>query len=727
MNHLEAVKQFHLSRKAKEAIKVGLAFSIVIAIALKLSWMNPYWAGFAVGQVALFSAGQSLHNGALRVAGVMPAVLVSLIIYALAPQERWLFVTLVAGWMMFTTYMMIKDEKLAYLWNVAGFAALAILATTPDSSASIFDAAMGRALETTLGIVVYTLVTVLVWPDTNIGTLKRVTIDLISVQARIFELIGSQENSTEVKKSLKETAEHELQLLAALKQSFYAKGSETYEVKESAEFWKEYYSLSTQLAQSFNRLYNSFMGLRDIDIVKIVPRLDEYRQEIIGRFELTEDILQKGTREFKIEPVVLDVDEAYLESLPPFDQLAFASSKREFEKVERLSRQILECANNIMDDSVIEKMAEPKTRASIYDRLSPDIDHLKGILFIGSITLVSFCIWIFFDPPGHMMWMQLPPTIAMLVAATPQMKTNKMVVPSLIIYPFFLMVNMLVMPQLSGITQLAPLLFICMFCVFYFFTGVYKVLGVIAVTTKLMVHNEQTYDFAASANMIILSVSAYALIYAFSYILNSPRPQRAVLGLIRRYFRSAEFLVSEIQNDEKKGMLRKFKIAFYSYELRTLPLKIKTWSNVINHKNYPENSTDEIEDLLINIYSLSNSIEEWLESSRLHQTKLILTETREELAKWHRGIESVFKGYCNDLDSSLSKQIEDVLKRHITTLESIVNKNNMQIERLDVTAQEKENLYRLMGSYQGLSLSLISYATVAEQINWKHWEEEIFA
>jgi hypothetical protein len=227
--------------------------------------------------------------------------------------------------------------------------------------------------------------------------------------------------------------------------------------------------------------------------------------------------------------------------------------------------------------------------------------------------------------------------------------------------------------------------------------------------------------------MVILSVASYVLIYIFSYILSSPRPQRAFLSLIRRYFRSTHFLASEIQNNEKTGHWRKFKIAFYRYELRTLPLKIKAWSKAINPKGYPENSADEIEELLMNIYSLSSSLEEWLISNRLPQTELILTETREELAKWDRGIERIFKAYYNDLDSTLSKRIEDALMHHINTLESIINKHDTYIKQLDISPQEKENFYHLLGSYLGLSRSLISYAAAAEQINWKHWEEEVFA
>ncbi len=726
MTALETVNNFQLSRKAKEAIKVGLAFSIAIAIAVKLDWMDSYWAGFAVGQVALFPAGQSLHNGALRVVGAFISVIAALIIFSLAPQERWLFAILTATWMMFSAYMMVKNEKYFYLWNVAGFATLAILGTHQMSSGSIFEYAVARGLETTLGIIVYTVVTVLIWPDSNIATLKQGAINLISTQAKILGLLGSQDGSDKAKKTIRQTVERESQLLVALKQSFYAKGSETYEVQEAAEFWKELYTLSIKLSQSFKNLNNSYWSLRNIDLDKIIPKIDQHRQEISRRFELAEDILQKGTRELQITPIVLELNEDYLKSLAPFDQLAFASSKKEFDKVAELSQKILECANDLMNDSVT-KAPTPKRPVSIYERLVPDIERLKSIIFIGSFTLACFAIWFYFDPPGHMFWIQIPPTIAMIVVAVPQMKFNAMIVPAMIIYPIFMMIDFIIMPQLSSMIELAPLLAISMFCVFYFLTGGYKVLGVVAISTKMIINNHQIYDFSSSTNMVLVSIGSYVLVYIFSYILSTPRPQRALLSLTHRYFRGAEFLISEIQSNENKGHWAELKTAFYRYELRTLPLKIKAWSKAINHKHYPNNSVDEIDDLLVNIYSLTSSLEEWFIASRQQLPKHVLTETREELTMWHTGIKHAFKDYNNDLDSSLSTQMESVLIHYTKTLESIINKHEAQIKQLDISVQEKEDFYRLVGSYLGLNRSLISYATAAEQINWKHWEEEFFA
>ena len=539
INTLESIINFQLSRQVKDAIKVALAFAIAYIFALQAGWLSPYWAVLTVGQVALFPGAQSLHNGALRLAGMIPAVLVAVLLYAIAGQDRWLFVFLSCLWIMLATYLMIKDKKRSYMWNVAGFATFMFFTTHITESGDIFNQMSSRVLDTTVAIVTYTLVMVFIWPDTSIGTLKKMSVNLSAIQGKIFNLITSKNALVEDKNSVRQTIKQEILLLNGLQQAFFAKGAETYQVQESAEFWKEFHSLSYQLSESFSRLNNSDLGLGNIELYKLIPELDKYREEINQRFKLTGEILENGNQEFTSETIHLSINETYLATLSPFDQLAFISSRNEFEKVELLSRKRLRCANNIMDESVQIKEAPEKIVSSIYERLIPDIDTLKSLIFVALLTFGVFCIWIFFDPPGHLMWFYIPPTVAMLVAAVPQMKTNQMVVPAFFILIFYLLVYSVVLPKTSGVVELFIVLFICMFLVMYFLKGIHKVVGVIAVATKLMLHNEQTYSFATGANMVICSIGAYTTIYIFSYLLDSPRPQRAILKLIQRYYRSA--------------------------------------------------------------------------------------------------------------------------------------------------------------------------------------------
>ena len=732
MPQLKTLINFQLSCKAKEAIKVALAFSIAYLIALQAGWLSPFWAALTVGQIALFPNAQSLYNGALRLAGLIPAVLVATLIFAIAGQDRWLFVSLASVWMMLATYLMIKDKKRSYMWNVAGFVTFIFLTVQFTSSTDLFNNMASRVLDAIVGIVTYTLVMVFIWPESNIGTLKKIGINLTTIQAKIFTLLASPQNSLEDKKAVRESVKQEIALINGLKQAFFAKGSETYEVQEAAGYWNEFYNLSMQLGNSFGRLNNSGLGLRNIDIERLIPEIDHYRAVINQRLKRAGDILENGVQEFKDETLSLSIDEVYLASLPPFDQLAFISSKTEFKKTEQLSRQLLRCANNIVDESVHKKEASEKVPKSIYEYLIPDIDMLQSLLFIGSFVFGVFCIWIYFDPPGHMMWFYIPPTVAMMVAGTPQMKTNQMVIPTFFILSFFIAVYSVVLPRLSGVVELFLILFVCMFLVMYYLEGVLKVVGVIGVSTKLMLTNEQTYSFSTVSNMLLLSIGTYTIVYMYSYLLDSPRPQRAMLKRIRRYHKSAQFLTS-IKMIGKQNVPQtiwtKLKIAFYRYELKTLPLKIYSWSNAINHKLFPNNTPESITDLLLGLHSLSNSLEEWFESNHLPQTPFLFNKTTEELEKWRVGIEDVFQSYQYNFDGSLSSRVQESLNQHILNLEAIINTHAKEIEKVkeNISEQEKENLFRLVGSYQGLSLALISYTSITEQIDWQHWQEEVFA
>jgi len=272
-----------------------------------------------------------------------------------------------------------------------------------------------------------------------------------------------------------------------------------------------------------------------------------------------------------------------------------------------------------------------------------------------------------------------------------------------------------------------------MFILFYFFDPLPRLIGIIGIATKLsLVNVDQSYDFAHAANNTLLNIGAYTIIYIFSYMLGSPRPEKAVLKRMQRYYKSAQFLTSAIASEkhiDQYSIWMKFKIAFYRYELKTLPAKIKSWSAAINHKHFPENSPETIEDLLISLHTLSSSFDEWFLSNSLQQTPLMFNETKEELDNWRRGIEGVFRNYKHNYDSSLSNPMQEALNQHIRNLEEIVNRHAKQIEESkgSLSEQEKMNLFRLVGSYQGLSHALISYASIADQINWQHWEEEVFA
>ncbi len=720
------LNNFTLSLKLKEAIKVGLSFAIVYAIALKLSWMNPYWAGLAIVMLAIAPAGQNIHKGILRAVGTIPAIIAALAIFTFAAQERWLFIGMASAWVFFTTYMIVKDEQHSYLWSVAGFACLIILTHSPDSSASIFEYAVNRVLETIMGVIVYTVVTVFLWPQTNINTLKQISIDLLSAQIKLLKLNLSDINTTEGKNTQLELTKNQIILLKSLKQAFYAKGSDSYEVSVSMPLWEKFYYLSNVLMKTTNQLHNGITGFSNTDIYKLIPNLEEYKKEIINRLTIALELYNGDKVDYEPKEMHLEINSEYLNSLSPFDKIAFSAGKKELNSIERSSREILQCTKDLADTSTITIVDDYKERENFYHFFIIDKERMKASLQVSFASFAGFLIWIYFDPPSHTMWYTLPPTIMMTLATIPQMNVSKIILPTFLSMLFALFIYTVIMPYLSSYLSLGLLLGVSVGTVMYYFPPQYIVLGFISIILIISVENQQVYDFAAQANSMIFVVLAFSFTFVLSYIIGSSRPEKVALSMLHRYFKNAELLLFELQSDEN-SFIKKLKLEYYFYELKTLPGKIDAWTKAINHLNFPQNDSQKVEHLITNIYFLSVSFEELAKSRKISQADRISKETQHEIHKWSMAIKEIFKEYSLNLDKDPSLYMQEGLKRYRENLETSINKNLSEFKQSEISKQEKEHTYQVIGSYMGLTIALISYAQVARTVKFNTWYDEYFS
>jgi hypothetical protein len=148
----------------RHAFRVALATIIAYWLALSFDWPNPKWAALAVAVVSLPSTAESLKKGWQRLMGTLVGAVVTLVIVSLFPQDRWTFLFCVSAWLSFCTYKM-GDPRESYFWYVSGFV-VAIVATNVGSDLrDAFEIAVIRSLETGLGVAVYSVVALLLWPD----------------------------------------------------------------------------------------------------------------------------------------------------------------------------------------------------------------------------------------------------------------------------------------------------------------------------------------------------------------------------------------------------------------------------------------------------------------------------------------------------------------------------------------------------------------------------------
>ena len=175
-----------LSTRAKEALKTALAMTASYGIALSMGWDNPYWAGFSVAFISLATSGQSLYKGAMRMLGTMMAGAVSLTIIGLSPQNRWLSMSLLSAWVGFCTYR-VGGPKHPDFWSYSGYVCAVVTMAAGVDPVNAFNTAVLRSQETGLGILVYSLVTLFLWPISSRPAFESAAAELATTQQQLLK------------------------------------------------------------------------------------------------------------------------------------------------------------------------------------------------------------------------------------------------------------------------------------------------------------------------------------------------------------------------------------------------------------------------------------------------------------------------------------------------------------------------------------------------------------
>jgi hypothetical protein len=358
-----------------------------------------------------------------------------------------------------------------------------------------------------------------------------------------------------------------------------------------------------------------------------------------------------------------------------------------------------------------------------------DLDHLKGAAFAVTALVVGFFIWVFIDPPGHAGWYQMLATAAMSVSGAQQVRTTIIIKPFAVALALGIAVYVLIMPQLSTFIGLGALLFLCMFVNRYFFSGLAQLAGSIAIINMLAIQNQQSYSFAAMANSYLFIVLSLVLLFVLTYMLRSPRPEKAVPHLLRRFFRSAEYLVSRmaLEPGHEPSALERYKTDFYRHELQTLPTKIGAWGKAIDHKVFPNNTAEQVQALVISLQTLVYRIEELVEVSDNPQGEPLDRTMGEEFRVWRAGIESTFGEWSASPETDPDAGLQERLTTWLTGLETQINHTIQQNGTATLDDREGEGLYRLLGGFRGVSSAAVAYAAIAATLDWDEWQEEVFS
>lgn len=716
-----------LSTNTKEAIKIALAITLAYYIALRYSWMSPTWSAISIAMISLPTSGQSFHKGALRMGGTLLALVAGLFFLGLFPQDRWLFFISITPYLAFVSYKM-TGKNGQYFWFVAAFVCMMITTAGP-SSEHAFEFAVFRTLETLIGIILWTLISVFIWPRSNHLALEKISQSLLFQQQTFLQnyqncIISFNPND----KLISERSQNN-KYLNQLEQTITAAASESFSVREVRHHWERLHKLTLAMMESMERLQMGYVDLQTIDVEKVFPKLKPLFTEFKSRFEQAQSILngQKSTHICVTTALALN-DKDY-QNLDQFQRASVQMAKVEFDKLDQLSRAMLECVSEIAGHEALNTSTLALNDASIRGPLGLPIldpDRVRASIMVVTSMWVGALIWIYLDPPGHISWYQFVPNVALIAAQNPHFKL-KIIQAFSFAYLAAFVVYIFIMPLLSTFTELGLVIFLFTFAAAYFFSGISRTALYLSMFNMFGIENQQTYDFAAQANSFLFTVMALALVFVLTYITRSPRQEKAFLSMTRRYFRSCEFLISKLSDTHPvQSALERMKLAHYRQELRSLPIKLAAWGGQIDPKKFPNTSPQQITDMVTILQTLSYRIEALREVRFALQSGALTKTLHDDICEWCRVMERGFGRWADSPDSESA----DVLSTRLLERQSKLNKhfadrlNNTDDQKM--TIEESRHIYLLLGNFQSLSHTAIAYANAASNIDWLQWQEERF-
>lgn len=719
-----------LSTRRKEAIKTALAMTIAYAISLWMGWDKPYWAGFAVAVISLATTGQSLNKGAMRMLGTLVTAVVALIFIALFAQDRWLFMLFLSLYVGFCTYMMggAKDQ---YFWHVCGFVCVVIcMAAGPDAKEA-FETAMMRAQETGLGILVYSLVSILIWPITSRADFEAAACELSSTQKQLCRSYLDLMRGEGKKGEAQALRAQDVQKQTRFGQLLDSAERDTYEVREVRQQWRRYQSQTEELTETMERWHESFAELKDLDLTRLLPNLARFGAELDERLAQIGRMLANQAPERQPAAMDLALDAAEAGALSHFHKAALAVTCSRLQHLELLTRSLFDNLSGIKGFGQSIPEADSALRPGI--GFVPDPDRLVGAVRVILSMWLAYLSLIYVDGmPGGAGFVSMAVPFVMAFATMPQASVSLLFVPAAVSVLFAGLVYIFVMPQLSSFMGLGLLIFGVIFAICYLFAAPRQALGrtfgLAMFVTIASITNEQTYSFLKVANTALMFPLMFLLMAITVNVPFPLRPERVFLRLLGRFFRSCDFLMSTMHWDLQRPVTRldRWRDAFHAREVSTLPRKLVAWAPHIDTKALPGTSPQQVQAVVTSLQGLTYRIKELLEERGNPQAQFLAQELQADVRAWRLRVQETLKRLSEDPTAgdreAFRTKLDGILDHLEERIKGALNKASEGL----FSDRDGENFYRLLGAYRGVSEALVNYAGSIGPIDWAQWREERF-
>ncbi len=147
------------------ALKTLLGAGLALWLAMRWELEQPVWALMTAIIVAQPLSGMVVQKGFARLFGTIVGTVMSVVIMSISAQAPWLFLLILALWLgVCTAISTVLRSAWAYAFVLAGYTVAIIALPSINNPVHVFDQAVARCTEISLGIVCATFASAVFWP-----------------------------------------------------------------------------------------------------------------------------------------------------------------------------------------------------------------------------------------------------------------------------------------------------------------------------------------------------------------------------------------------------------------------------------------------------------------------------------------------------------------------------------------------------------------------------------
>jgi uncharacterized membrane protein YccC len=715
------------SEDFRQAVRVALAMVIVYYVSLAMGWDRPHWAGLAVALCSLATVGDSLNKGLLRILGTFLAGFVALLLIALFPQERWHYLLGATAYIAFCTYMMGHSSRW-YFWFIAGYVMPLLALAGGPQGATAFETVVLRLQQTTMGVIVYTLVAVLLWPRHSAPVLTHTVSSLADLQRRLLGqyvavLAGAREDREASK--LRAQAAGSVARLPAV-----VDGAEldSFEVWETRRLWRRCASEFAALNETIERSRQGLPDLEKLDLRRLMPGLPALGPELDARLASVARMLAGRPPQRWPEEIVLEFDEEALDALAQFDRAALVRARDQLQRLEQLTRALFSTVADIHgfgSNPCDDRLTETSTAA-----WTIDLDRLACAVrsFTAVWIILLACIYVpdFPMPAGVI---PVAAAVAIMLALTPWLPVRSVILPVLGTVAFAGVFHVLVMPHLSSFAGLGTAIFIAIFLIMIVLAkpeqAMARGIGTSMFVMVISVSNEQTYTFLFVVNFGLMFLLALAAVWVSTWLPISFEPAQVIFMQLRRFLASCERLASPRHRDAE-DQVRRTRLAFDRHEVTALPGKIGRWMAALPAAAFGKGTPEQAGDLVDALQVLGDRMRELVELRGAPQSAALVRDLVADVRAWRLAIQEILRRLAMDPASVEAAHLRARLDAKLEALEARIERALNAAPQGSASSEEVDNMYRLLGAYRGVSETLVEVTRRAARIDWGALRETRF-